>query len=346
MSKETVSPEPGGDEDRGQEVDFELPTDEELENLEQSGVLDPEEDQLEVDLDLDLTPSERDNTEALTLLLEDIGKTPLLTASEELSLAQRIERGDLEAKDHMTRANLRLVVSIAKGYRFRDLTFLDLIQEGTTGLIRAVEKFDHRKGFKFSTYASWWIRQAIDRAIADRGRTIRIPAHTLNAIREVRRTEIYLTQTLGRQPKSQEVADWLGLSTDELGTLFSRTSETVSLDKSVTDDDELRLGDMVAGEEDPAEDVEEDNLSESQRYVLRMAMASDLSALEVSVLELSYGLAGGEPKTWTDIDRELGMSKGSARRLELRALTKLRLSSGQQLRAVDRHSIDRDDHKR
>ena len=192
-------------------------------------------------LDLSVEPS----LDSLRLYLREIGKVPLLTADQEVSLAKRIERGDLSAKQHMTEANLRLVVSIAKGYLGRGLSFLDLIQEGSLGLIRAVEKFDYRKGFKFSTYATWWIRQAVTRAIADKARTIRIPVHMVEKLNKVVHIERQLVQRLGREPEPEEIAEELEIHVDEVREILRMSQLPISLEKPIGEDEDSSLGDFV-----------------------------------------------------------------------------------------------------
>jgi len=204
-------------------------------------IVTPEEVAAAPKLDLTVEPS----LDSLRLYLREIGKVPLLTADQEVSLAKRIERGDERAKQHMIEANLRLVVSIAKGYLGRGLTFLDLIQEGSLGLIRAVEKFDHRKGFKFSTYATWWIRQAVTRAIADKARTIRIPVHMVEKLNKVVHIERQLVQRLGREPRPEEVAEELEMSVEEVREILRMAQMPVSLEKPIGEEEDSSLGDFV-----------------------------------------------------------------------------------------------------
>ena len=192
-------------------------------------------------LDLSVEPS----LDSLRLYLREIGKVPLLTASQEVALAKRIERGDMGAKQHMIEANLRLVVSIAKGYLGRGLSFLDLIQEGSLGLIRAVEKFDYRKGYKFSTYATWWIRQAVTRAIADKARTIRIPVHMVEKLNKVVHIERQLVQRLGREPRPEEIAEELEIPTEEVREILRMAQLPVSLEKPIGEEEDSSLGDFV-----------------------------------------------------------------------------------------------------
>src|SRR6186997_107115 len=196
-------------------------------------------------------PAPDPTLDSLQQFLDGIAKTPLLTAAEEISLAKRIERGDLVAKDHMTRANLRLVVPIAKRYRNQGLPFLDLIQEGTIGLVRAVEKFDYRKGYKFSTYATWWIRQAVARALADKARTIRMPVHVVEKLNKIARAERKLRAELGREPMSFEIGKELELTTDEVEQIKRSAQTPVSLEKPVGDEEESEFGHFLTDESEP-----------------------------------------------------------------------------------------------
>ena len=205
----------------------------------------PEDEKTAPKLDLTVEPS----LDSLRLYLREIGKVPLLTADQEVALAKRIERGDMAAKQHMIEANLRLVVSIAKGYLGRGLSFLDLIQEGSLGLIRAVEKFDYRKGYKFSTYATWWIRQAVTRAIADKARTIRIPVHMVEKLNKVVHIERQLVQRLGREPRPEEIAEELEMATDEVREILRMAQLPVSLEKPIGEEEESSLGDFVPDEQ-------------------------------------------------------------------------------------------------
>src|SRR6059036_2873219 len=236
-------------------------------------------------LDLSVEPS----LDSLRLYLREIGKVPLLTADQEVYLAKRIERGDMAAKTHMIEANLRLVVSIAKSYLGRGLSFLDLIQEGSLGLIRAVEKFDYRKGYKFSTYATWWIRQAVTRAIADKARTIRIPVHMVEKLNRVAHVERQLVQRLGREPEPAEIAAELKVTVREVRDILRVAQMPVSLEKPVGDEEESELGDFVADEttEEPFETATE-NL---QREDIQRALDA-LPQRERQVIELRYGLRG------------------------------------------------------
>jgi RNA polymerase primary sigma factor len=241
-----------------------------------------------IDLKPDMT------TDSLQLFLKDIGKVRLLTAQEEVDLAKRIERGDLDAKQKMVESNLRLVVSIAKNYRNQGLPFLDLIQEGTLGLVRAAEKFDYRKGFKFSTYATWWIRQAIARALADKARTIRIPVHVVEKLNKIGRAERKLVTELGREPTPEEIADHTGIDPEEVESIKRSAQAPVSLEKPVGDEEESEFGQFIADEraESPYERAAEILTKEALREALE-----NLSYRERRVLELRYGLGGEHPRT-------------------------------------------------
>ena len=234
---------------------------------------------------LDLKPDM--TTDSLQLFLKDIGKVRLLTAQEEVDLAKRIERGDLDAKQKMVESNLRLVVSIAKNYRNQGLPFLDLIQEGTLGLVRAAEKFDYRKGFKFSTYATWWIRQAIARALADKARTIRIPVHVVEKLNKIGRAERKLVTELGREPTAEEIAEVTGIEPEEVESIKRSAQAPVSLEKPVGDEEESEFGQFIADEraESPYERAAEILTKEALREALE-----NLSYRERRVLELRYGL--------------------------------------------------------
>jgi RNA polymerase primary sigma factor len=269
------------------------------------------------ELDLTVEPS----LDSLRLYLRSIGRVELLTAEEEIELAKRIERGDIEAKRHMVEANLRLVVSIAKGYLGRGLSFLDLIQEGSLGLIRAVEKFDYRRGYKFSTYATWWIRQAVTRAIADKARTIRIPVHMVEKLNRVTHVERQLVQRLGREPEPHEIAAELKCSVREVRDILRVAQLPVSLDKPIGDEEESELGDFVADEtvESPFEAATE-NL---QREDIQKALDS-LPERERQVIELRYGLRGHEPLTLEEVGRAFGVTRERVRQIENNTLKKLK----------------------
>jgi RNA polymerase primary sigma factor len=278
------------------------------------------------DLDLTVEPS----LDSLRLYLRSIGQVDLLTATQEVELAKRIERGDMLAKRQMVEANLRLVVSIAKGYLGRGLSFLDLIQEGSLGLIRAVEKFDYRRGYKFSTYATWWIRQAVTRAIADKARTIRIPVHMVEKLNRVTHVERQLVQSLGREPEPYEIAAELRWPLDEVRDILRVSQLPVSLEKPVGDEDESELGDFVADDEvaQPFEEASE----HLQREGVRRALNA-LPERERQVIELRYGLSGLEPLTLEEVGRTFGVTRERIRQIETNTLKKLRaLPEAQMLR--------------
>jgi RNA polymerase primary sigma factor len=260
--------------------------------------------------------------DALRMYLRAIGRVPLLTAAEEIELAKRIEKGDLQAKQHMVEANLRLVVSIAKGYLGRGLGLLDLIQEGSLGLIRAVEKFDYRRGFKFSTYATWWIRQAVSRAIADKARTIRVPVHMVEKIGRVNHAERRLLSRLGRDPSIAELAAELELTEQEVREIQKYGMQPVSLDKPVGDEDDTSLGDFVEDTSSPtALDVA---AAEMRKNHVEQALA-ELGERERQVLALRYGLDGGEQHTLDEVGRMFDITRERVRQIEGQSLRRLRL---------------------
>jgi RNA polymerase primary sigma factor len=258
-------------------------------------------------------------TDLVRLFLNEIGRYPLLTADEEISLAKRIEKGDQEARDQMIRSNLRLVVSIAKKYQGRGLSFLDLIQEGMLGLIRGVEKFDWRKGFKFSTYGTWWIRQAIGRAIHNHSRTIRLPAHLLDRERKIESAERQLAIQLGREPTDKEVATAAKVSVRELKQVRDAARTVTSLDVPVGEDGETSLGDLVAGVGD---ETTAEVQASAQRDSIRDAVA-ELPMDEREVIVLRFGMQGDEPRTLQEVAEELGSTRDRVRRLEKLALDRL-----------------------
>jgi RNA polymerase primary sigma factor len=272
------------------------------------------------------------STESLQLFLKDIGKVDLLTAAQEIELAKRIERGDHGAKQEMVEANLRLVVSIAKRYRNQGLPFLDLIQEGTIGLVRAAEKFDHRKGFKFSTYATWWIRQAVARALADKARTIRMPVHVVEKLNKIMRTERKLRAERGREPSSDEIALELDLNVDEVDQIRRSAQTPVSLEKPVGDDEESEFGHFITDELAPLPDeLAEDVL---RREALTKILGT-LSERERRVLELRYGLNGEQPRTLDEVGRTFQVTRERIRQIENQSLKKLRaLADSHKLRVA------------
>jgi RNA polymerase primary sigma factor len=260
-------------------------------------------------------------TDALQLFLREAGRHTLLTAAQEVALAKRVERGDLEAKQVMIQSNLRLVVSIAKNYRNQGLPFLDLIQEGTLGLIRAVEKFDWRRGFKFSTYATWWIRQAVARALADKARTIRMPVHIVERLQKMNRAERSLWTALGREPTLEEIADEANLTLQQVNEVRAAARASSSLDAPVGEAEDATLGDFVAADEMlPEERVE----LELRSQALQAALVS-LSERELEVLTMRYGLGGTDPKTLEEIGRRLGLTRERVRQIEIDSLRRLAL---------------------
>jgi RNA polymerase primary sigma factor len=280
------------------------------------------------ELDLTVEPS----LDSLRLYLRSIGRVELLTAEQEIELARRIERGDMRAKRHMVEANLRLVVSIAKGYLGRGLSFLDLIQEGSLGLIRAVEKFDYRRGYKFSTYATWWIRQAVTRAIADKARTIRIPVHMVEKLNRVCHVERQLVQRLGREPEPDEIAAELEWTVREVRDILRVSQLPVSLEKPVGDEDESELGDFVA--DDTAESPFERATESLQRADIQRALDA-LPDRERHVIELRFGLRGREPMTLEEVGHAFGVTRERIRQIETNTLKKLKqLPEAQRLREL------------
>jgi RNA polymerase primary sigma factor len=277
-------------------------------------------------LDLSVEPS----LDSLRLYLREIGKVPLLTADQEVYLAKRIERGDMAAKTHMIEANLRLVVSIAKSYLGRGLSFLDLIQEGSLGLIRAVEKFDYRKGYKFSTYATWWIRQAVTRAIADKARTIRIPVHMVEKLNKVVHIERQLVQRLGREPRPEEIAEELEMTTDEVREILRMAQHPVSLEKPIGEEEDSELGDFV---EDEAAESPFERASENLRRENVQRALDALPPREREVIEMRYGLKGHKARTLEEVGRAFGVTRERIRQIENNTLKKLEgLPEAQRLR--------------
>ncbi|MDE3133963.1 MAG: RNA polymerase sigma factor RpoD [Acidobacteriota bacterium] len=282
-----------------------------------------------VEVDLTIEPS----LDSLRLYLRSIGRVSLLTAEQEVMLARRIERGDMNAKQQMIEANLRLVVSIAKAYLGRGLTFLDLIQEGSMGLIRAVEKFDYRRGYKFSTYATWWIRQAVTRAIADKGRTIRIPVHMVEKLNKVMHVERQLVQQLGREPTPAEIAAELGTSVREVRDVLRMAQQPISLEKPIGEEDESELGDFV--EDHTIESPFEQAADCLRRENLRRALAA-LPEREREVIEMRFGLAGERPYTLEEVGRAFNVTRERIRQIENHTLKKLEaLPEAQRLRDIE-----------
>ena len=278
------------------------------------------------DEDLAITPENVDAfaDDSVRLYLRDIGKIPLLTPEEEADLAQRIVKGDKKAKDKMVESNMRLVVSIAKRYGGRGLDFLDLIQEGNTGLLRAVEKFDPKKGFKFSTYATWWVRQAITRASADQARTIRIPVHMVETINKVLRTTRKLTSELNREPTTEEIASELHMEPDKVDYVMRIKQDIASLDASVGrdgDDEDSVLGDVVEDEEriSPEDSAANQILKEQLSEII-----ATLTDREQKIIRLRFGIGGGRPHTLEEVGAEFDVTRERIRQIEAKALSKLR----------------------
>lgn len=273
-----------------------------------------------LDDDLSVPPGVKIN-DPVRMYLKEIGRVPLLSAEEEVQLATRIEAGDEEAKRRLAEANLRLVVSIAKRYVGRGMLFLDLIQEGNMGLIKAVEKFDYRKGFKFSTYATWWIRQAITRAIADQARTIRIPVHMVETINKLIRVNRQLLQELGREPSPEEIAKEMGLTPEKVREIQKIAQEPVSLETPIGEEDDSHLGDFIPDDDAqaPAEAAAYELLKEQLKDVL-----DTLSEREENVLRLRFGLDDGRTRTLEEVGKVFGVTRERIRQIEAKALRKLR----------------------
>ena len=280
-------------------------------------------DEDEVDVEnIDLSVPEGVSIEdPVRMYLKEIGKVPLLSAEEEIELAQRMEEGDQEAKKRLAEANLRLVVSIAKRYVGRGMLFLDLIQEGNLGLIKAVEKFDYRKGYKFSTYATWWIRQAITRAIADQARTIRIPVHMVETINKLIRVSRQLLQELGREPTPEEIAAEMNMPVDRVREILKISQEPVSLETPIGEEEDSHLGDFIPDDDAlaPADAASMSLLKEQLADVLKT-----LTPREEKVLSLRFGLEDGNPKTLEEVGKEFNVTRERIRQIEAKALRKLR----------------------
>ena len=255
------------------------------------------------------------------MYLKEIGKVPLLTADEEQELARRMAEGDEEAKRRMAEANLRLVVSIAKRYVGRGMLFLDLIQEGNLGLIKAVDKFDYTKGYKFSTYATWWIRQAITRAIADQARTIRIPVHMVETINKVIRVSRQLLQELGHDPSAEEIAEEMGMAVDKVRDILKIAQEPVSLETPIGEEEDSHLGDFIP-DEDASEPSEAASFSLLKEQL--MTVLDTLTPREKKVLELRFGIVDGRTRTLEEVGKEFNVTRERIRQIEAKALRKLR----------------------
>ncbi|KNY25456.1 RNA polymerase sigma factor RpoD [Pseudobacteroides cellulosolvens] len=274
----------------------------------------------EEDLDISI-PEGISIDDPVRMYLKEIGKVPLLSADEEIDLARRMEKGDAEAKRRLAEANLRLVVSIAKRYVGRGMLFLDLIQEGNLGLIKAVEKFDYTKGYKFSTYATWWIRQAITRAIADQARTIRIPVHMVETINKLIRVSRQLLQELGREPAPEEIAKEMGMSVDKVREIMKISQEPVSLETPIGEEEDSHLGDFIPDDDAPAP-------AEAAAFTLLKEQLIDvldtLTAREEKVLRLRFGLDDGRARTLEEVGKEFNVTRERIRQIEAKALRKLR----------------------
>ena len=275
----------------------------------------------------DLIDLEDEKDDPVKMYLKEIGKIPLLSADEERILAENMEAGDIEAKKKLAETNLRLVVSIAKRYVGRGMQFLDLIQEGNMGLMKAVEKFDFRRGFKFSTYATWWIRQAITRSIADQARTIRIPVHMVETINKLVRIERQLVQELGREPTNEEISEHMGIEVDKVNEIRKIAQEPVSLETPIGEEDDSHLGDFIEDETAiaPDEAANFSMLKEQLNQVL-----STLSDREKKVLELRFGLNDGTPRTLEEVGKEFEVTRERIRQIEAKALRKLKHPSRSQ----------------
>ncbi|EGL39110.1 RNA polymerase sigma factor RpoD [Parvimonas micra] len=286
---------------------------------------DPEDEEIKLEDFSDLKGFNIDDP--VKMYLKEIGKIPLLSADEERILAENMEAGDIEAKKKLAETNLRLVVSIAKRYVGRGMQFLDLIQEGNMGLMKAVEKFDFRRGFKFSTYATWWIRQAITRSIADQARTIRIPVHMVETINKLVRIERQLVQELGREPTNEEISEHMGIEVEKVNEIRKIAQEPVSLETPIGEEDDSHLGDFIEDETAiaPDEAANFSMLKEQLNQVL-----STLSDREKKVLELRFGLNDGTPRTLEEVGKEFEVTRERIRQIEAKALRKLKHPSRSQ----------------
>lgn len=305
--------------DQGQgPLDDEGPADDGGEACGEPGLEDTVEDDVEVDLTV---PEGIAIDDPVRMYLKEIGRVPLLTPEEEIELAKRIEAGDEEAKRRLAEANLRLVVSIAKRYVGRGMLFLDLIQEGNLGLIKAVEKFDYRKGYKFSTYATWWIRQAITRAIADQARTIRIPVHMVETINKLIRVQRQLVQELGREPTPEEIAGQMEISVERVREIMKIAQEPVSLETPIGEEEDSHLGNFIEDQDAPAP-------AEAASYMLLKEQLEEvletLTPREEKVLRLRFGLDDGRARTLEEVGQVFGVTRERIRQIEAKALRKLR----------------------
>lgn len=305
---------------------MELDVDDVLEIIGQAEALEPSAEKLEQEAEAEMVDTEAISeglslTDPVRIYLKEIGRVPLLTQEQEQELARRIEEGDEEAKNKMVESNLRLVVAVAKRYVGRGMHFLDLIQEGNLGLLKAVEKFDYRKGYKFSTYATWWIRQSITRAIADQARTIRIPVHMVETINKVARASHQLVQELGREPNATEIADFLGVPLSKVEEIMKLSQEPISLETPVGEEDDSHLGDFI--QDSDASEPMEAAAASSLREQLEKALAS-LTPREEKVLRLRFGFEDGKTHTLEEVGREFNVTRERVRQIESKALRRLR----------------------
>ena len=305
---------------------IEIDVDDVLEIIGKTDELEPTSEQLSQEEEKEMVDTEAISeglalTDPVRMYLKEIGRVPLLTQEEEQALAQRIEQGDEEAKNQMIEANLRLVVAVAKRYVGRGMHFLDLIQEGNMGLLKAVEKFDYRKGYKFSTYATWWIRQSITRAIADQARTIRIPVHMVETINKVARASHQLVQELGREPNAVEIADFLDLPLSKVEEIMKLSQEPISLETPVGEEDDSHLGDFIQDNEvsEPMEAAAANSLREQLEKALSM-----LTEREAKVLRLRFGFEDGKTHTLEEVGKEFNVTRERVRQIESKALRRLR----------------------
>ena len=304
----------------------EIDVDDVLELIGKADDLEPTSEQLSQEEEKELVDTDAISeglalTDPVRMYLKEIGRVPLLTQEEEQALAQRIEEGDEAAKNQMIEANLRLVVAVAKRYVGRGMHFLDLIQEGNMGLLKAVEKFDYRKGYKFSTYATWWIRQSITRAIADQARTIRIPVHMVETINKVARASHQLVQELGREPNAMEIADFLDLPLSKVEEIMKLSQEPISLETPVGEEDDSHLGDFIQDSEvsEPMEAATANSLREQLEKALSM-----LTEREAKVLRLRFGFEDGKTHTLEEVGKEFNVTRERVRQIESKALRRLR----------------------
>ncbi|HPT36056.1 MAG TPA: RNA polymerase sigma factor RpoD [Bacillota bacterium] len=313
-------PVPLSDEDAAEDDEADFDEDADDSETGDSDEAEAKEDGKDTEIDLSV-PEGIALDDPVRMYLKEIGRVPLLTAEEEVELAKRMEMGDKEAKQRLIESNLRLVVSIAKRYVGRGMLFLDLIQEGNMGLIKAVEKFDYRKGYKLSTYATWWIRQAITRAIADQARTIRIPVHMVETINKLVRTSRQLLQELGREPTAEEIAEEMGLTPERVREIQKIAQEPVSLETPIGEEEDSHLGDFIEDQDAlaPAEAASFVMLKEQIEEVL-----DTLNEREQRVLRLRFGLDDGKARTLEEVGREFGVTRERIRQIEAKALRKLR----------------------